>query len=169
MRKKDAAQKAVKGRGSFDESLEDSAFDMDGNGILHVFEVSEDETDSGAEQSVSTVEYKEPPHLLDDFTGESSSRSFQNFLGRRGLVLQLSSNGCLEPFPPTRTPLPSPPFGMRWNLEPLLSDADEILPLHIACLYRAAPQVVQRFSSLSQGSSNTSNGYVAHSHCMRTF
>ena len=143
VRKKDAAQKAVKGRGSFDESLEDSAFDMDGNGILHVFEVSEDETDSGAEQSVSTVEYKEPPRLLDDFTAESSKNSFQNFLGRRGLVLQLSSNGCLEPFPPTRTPLPSPPSGMRWNLEPLLSDADEILPLHIACLYRAAPQVVQ--------------------------
>jgi hypothetical protein len=126
--------------------LEDEAFEMDGDNIFHVFETSEDSTDS--EHSVVAIppdmlpNFKEAPPPGEEHDAESSKNSLNDFLGKRGLALQLSPNGSLEPIQvDSLGPLPQP-SKMHWNLDPLLVEANALLPLHIACLYRAPPAVI---------------------------
>ena len=127
--------------------LEDEAFAMEGDNIFHVFETGEESTDS--EHSVVAMplymlpDVKEaPPPGEKHDDAESSKTSLSEFVGKRGLALQLSPNGCLEPFPVASLGSNPHQSKMHWNLEPLLVEADALLPLQIACLYRASPSVI---------------------------
>jgi hypothetical protein len=113
--------------------------------MFHVFEPSE-ATDSDADPSVRARDLRitgyEASHEYDDETDEASENSLQRYLGRSGLVLQLSYDGTLESRSVGHLGLPSQPTRMHWHLDTLLMEADALLPLHVACLYRAAPRVV---------------------------
>ena len=62
--------------------------------------------------------------------------------GKRNIALQLSANGSLNPMEVDSPSISRNPSKMQWNLDPLLMEADALLPLHIACLYRASPTVI---------------------------
>jgi hypothetical protein len=135
---------------------EEQEFLMKGDTLLRVLEASEDNifyvfepsetTESEVDQCLGTIEYAGEKYednqvsSYDDKTAESSKDALQEYLGTNGLALQLGYDGTLESL--SIGNLPSQPTRMHWNLDPLLVEADALLPLHIACLYRAAPQVI---------------------------
>jgi len=131
--------------------LDDDAFRMEGEmSRLHVFETHEDTTDSEAEEH-STVgamppdklpDYKEAPPPDYAVEHESTENALNDYLEKRGVALQISANGSLEPLDVPSLAPSALPSKMQWNLDPLLMMADSLLPLHIACLYRASPPVI---------------------------
>lgn len=111
---------------------------------MHAFESHEDTSNRENEHSVVTPpnklpDYEEAPashYAVDNPDDETavSKVSLEDQIGKSGVSRQLSSTRSLEP-----TTIPSK---THWNLDPLLMAADAILPLHIACLYRASPSVI---------------------------
>lgn len=128
-----------------DDDLDHRAFDLelDNSRSFYVFE----ESDDGTGKLLNYDEQAEDKSIADDLTATRSNRSLDSldkFLGLSGLVLQLKADGSLHPIPAESLGVPQrpPKSRMQWDLEPLLDKADGLLPLHIACLYRAAPQVI---------------------------
>ena len=160
--------------GSENEGCEDPLFATKGEELLipvssedsmfHVFEPSE-VTDSDADASVrtrnlKTMEYR-VSHDCDDETDEASDDSLQRYLGSSGLMLQLSYDGAIESHSISQVGLLSQPSRMHWDLDTLLMEADALLPLHIACLYRAAPRVVaQLLEAFPSGVSESALGML---------
>lgn len=126
--------------------LDDEAFEMEAERLsrMHVFESHEDTSNRKNEHSIvmppkklpDCEEAPTPSYAVDDHDDKTaeSKVSLEDYLGKSGVSLQLSSTRSLEP-----TTIPSK---MHWNLDLLLMAADAILPLHIACLYRASPVVI---------------------------
>jgi hypothetical protein len=118
--------------------------------IFLVFEPSETtDSDSEADSNSRPIKYEDNQvSSFGDKAAETSKDDLQEYLGTNGMVLQLGYDGTLESrYDGTLESLstgslPSQPTRMQWDLDPLLIEADALLPLHIACLYRAAPQVI---------------------------
>jgi hypothetical protein len=135
---------------------EEQEFAMEGDALFRVLGANEDNiflvfepsetTDSDDDPSLRTTKFKRDEYednqvcSYDDKTAETSKNALQEYLGTNGLVLQLGYHGTVESL--SIDSLPSQPTRMQWNLDPLLMEADTLLPLHIACLYRAAPQII---------------------------
>jgi hypothetical protein len=68
-------------------------------------------------------------------SSESSPVPLDQIAGDEALGLQIGPSGNLEYHTSTDVV-------MDWDLKPLLQEADCLLPLHIACLYRASPGII---------------------------
>jgi hypothetical protein len=68
---------------------------------------------------------------------EGTCTPLDQFLDDHGMVLQLGLTGHVH----------AARSRMDWNLDPLLNDADCLLPLHLACLYRSSPAVIHQLCS----------------------
>mmetsp|Transcript_4445 Transcript_4445/g.5149 ORF Transcript_4445/g.5149 Transcript_4445/m.5149 type:complete len:656 (+) Transcript_4445:143-2110(+) len=82
----------------------------------------------------------------DPTTSSNGTSSVENTSESRGMVLQLSATGNLQPVPIAQ------PSKMQWDLKPLLNETDCLLPLHVACLYQAPPGVLSHLLEASPDS-----------------
>mmetsp|Transcript_31342 Transcript_31342/g.47834 ORF Transcript_31342/g.47834 Transcript_31342/m.47834 type:complete len:623 (-) Transcript_31342:173-2041(-) len=84
--------------------------------------------------------------ITEEIPAGLSASSVGHFLESRGMILQLGATGNIQPVAVNQSKT------MIWDLKPLLSEADCLLPIHVACLYQASPDVLSHLLEVSPNS-----------------